>query len=236
MTELQMFDFNDFPENAAIICSGKRRSGKNYLTRDLAYNYFRKKCQTAFLFSPTAEIAINSFDFIPKEYRYEEYNIEVVDMILQRQKFLIKSTPNQPNKHRTLLILDDLQSSNDGVKRKHIEKLFLTARHFRLSLIVNFQFPKVDMSPTIRDNVDVIFVFPQNSYSNKELFALQYLSIDENKKKGFEIINKYALGYQCLVINNTETSNKYEDFCSYYKADNVPQKFKIGREYLDSLS
>jgi len=236
MSDLYEFDFSDFPENAAIIASGKRRSGKNYLTRDLVYNYFRGNCETAFLFSPTSEIAINSFDFIPKEYRYEEYNIDIVEKILQRQKSLIMNTPNKPNKHKTLLILDDLQSSNDGVKRKHIEKLFLTARHFRVSLIVNFQFPKVDMSPTIRDNVDVIFVFPQNSYSNKELFALQYLSIDDNKKRGFEIINQYALGYQCLVINNTETSNKYQDFCYYYKADNVPQKFKIGREYMDSLS
>ncbi len=236
MNNLLEFDFEDFPENPAIICNGKRRSGKNYLTRDLCYNYFRGKVENVFLFSPTSEIAINSCDFVPYEYRYPEYNMDIVDMILKRQEHLIKNSLNKPNKHKILLILDDLQASNDGKKRRHIEKLFLTARHFRISLIVNFQFPKVDMSPTIRDNVDVIFVFQQNNFNNKELFVLQYLNTDDKKNAGYELINKYAEGYQVLVIMNTITSNSYEDFCFYYTAEAVPQKFKIGRDYQDSLS
>ncbi len=236
MNNLLEFDFEDFPENPAIICNGKRRSEKNYLTRDLCYNYFRGKVENVFLFSPTSEIAINSCDFVPYEYRYPEYNMDIVDMILKRQEHLIKNSLNKPNKHKILLILDDLQASNDGKKRRHIEKLFLTARHFRISLIVNFQFPKVDMSPTIRDNVDVIFVFQQNNFNNKELFVLQYLNTDDKKNAGYELINKYAEGYQVLVIMNTITSNSYEDFCFYYTAEAVPQKFKIGRDYQDSLS
>jgi len=234
--DLVEYDFADLPENPAIICNGKRRSGKNFLTRDLCYNYFRGRVDNVFLFSPTSEIAINSCDFVPIEYRYQEYDMNIVDMILKRQTHLIKNSLNNTKKHRILLILDDLQASNDGKKRRHIEKLFLTARHFRISLIVNFQFPKVDMSPTIRDNVDVIFVFQQNNFNNKELFVLQYLNTDDKKNAGYELINKYAEGYQVLVISNTMTSNNYEDFCFYYTADDVPQKFKIGRDYQDSLS
>jgi hypothetical protein len=227
------YDLNDLPENPAIICSGKRRSGKNFLTRDLCYNFFRGKIDQCFLFSPTAEIAINSMDFVPYEYRYSEYDIDVIDRILKRQEFLIRQNPKDTKKHRVLLILDDLQASNDGKKRRHIEKLFLTARHFRVSLIVNFQFPRVDMSPCIRDNCDVIFVFQQNNFNNKEMFALQYLSTSENKNDGYDLINKYATGYQTLVISNTEVSSNYQDYCFYYTADDVPQKFKLGKEYFE---
>ena len=229
--ELLEYDLNDLPENPAIICSGKRRSGKNFLTRDLCYNFFRGKIDQVFLFSPTAEIAINAVDFVPYEYRYSEYDIDVIDRILKRQEYLIRQNQKDTKKHRILLILDDLQASNDGKKRRHIEKLFLTARHFRVSLIVNFQFPKVDMSPAIRDNVDVVFVFQQNNFNNKELFALQYLSTSENKNDGYDLINKYATGYQTLVISNTEVSSNYQDYCFYYTADDVPQKFKLGKEY-----
>jgi len=236
MDNLVNFDFDMLPENPAIICNGKRRSGKNFLTRDIVFNHFLKRVDNVFLFSPTSEIAINSCDFVPSEYRYQEYDMNIVDMILKRQEHLIKNTPNKPEKHRILLILDDLQASNDGKKRKHIEKLFLTGRHFRISLIVNFQFPKVDMSPTIRDNVDVIFIFQQNNFSNKELFVLQYLNTNENKNAGYELINKYAEGYQTLFISNTITSNKYPDFCFFYTAQEVKKKFKLGREYQDSLS
>jgi len=85
--ELFEYDLDDLPENPAIICSGKRRSGKNFLTRDLCYNFFRGKTEQVFLFSPTAEIAINSMDFVPYEYRYSEYDPEVIDRILKRQEF-----------------------------------------------------------------------------------------------------------------------------------------------------
>ena len=64
----------------------------------------------------------------------------------------------------------------------------------------------------MENNVDVIFVFQQNNFNNKELFVLQYLNTDDRKNAGYELINKYAVGYQCLVISNTETSNNYEDY------------------------
>ena len=73
-------------------------------------------------------------------------------------------------------------------------------------------------------------------FLNIRKFVLQYLNTDDRKNAGYELINKYAVGYQGLVISNTETSNNYEDYCFFYTADAVPQKFKIGRDYQDSLS
>ena len=236
MEKLFEYDLNDLPENPSIVLCGKRRSGKGVLTKDLCYNYFRGKVDNVFLFSPTSEIAINQIDYVPYEYRYTELNVNVIEMIMKRQEYLIKASKNNPNKHRILIIIDDIISSNDARQQKILNKLFICARHFRISLIVSYQYIKQDFTPIQRDNVDVIFVFQQNNFNNKEALVLQYLNTTENKGAGYELINENAVGYQCLVISNTETSNDYIDYCFTYEADMIQKKFKLGRDYQDSLS
>jgi len=230
MTTLLEFDLTDIPPNPSIVLAGRRRSGKGVLTKDLCYNYFRgQKLQSCFLFSPTAEIAVNGFDFVPMEYRYTEIDIDVIDRILKRQEYLIKNNPK--GNYKLLIIIDDIISSNDAKQQKILDKLFICARHYQISLIVCYQYIKKDFSPVQRDNVDIIFCFQQSNFDNKDALNRQYLSVNDNKKEGLDLINKYAIGYQSLVILNTINSDKYEDFCYFYKADMIERKFKLGRDY-----
>jgi len=229
MTKLVEFDFSDLPPNPSIVLAGRRRSGKNVLCKDLAYNYFRGKVKNVFVFSPTSEIAINGYDYVPFEFRYTEVDIDVIDRIMKRQEFLIRNNPK--GDYRILILIDDIISSNDAKQQKVIDRLFISARHFQISLIVSYQYIKKDFSPVQRDNVDVIFCFQQSNFDNKDALNKQYLSVNEDKKIGMELINTYAVDYQTLVILNTTNSSNYEDFCFYYKADIIQKKFKLGKEY-----
>ncbi len=229
MNKLVEFDFNDLPPNPSIVLAGKRRSGKNVLCKDLAYNYFRGKVKNVFVFSPTSEIAINGYDYVPFEFRYTEVDIDVIDRIMKRQEYLIRNNPK--GDYRILILIDDIISSNDAKQQKVIDRLFISARHFQISLIVSYQYIKKDFSPVQRDNVDVIFCFQQSNFDNKDALNKQYLSVNEDKKIGMELINTYAVDYQTLVILNTTNSSNYEDFCFYYKADIIEKKFKLGKEY-----
>jgi len=227
--DLYEYDLNDLPENPSIVLAGKRRSGKGVLTKDLCYNYFRGKIDNCFLFSPTSEIACNQIDYVPFEFRYSYIDIDVIESIMKRQSYLIQQDPK--GRHKVLIIIDDIISSNDARQQKIMDKLFICARHFRISLIVSYQYIKKDFSPVQRDNVDVIFCFQQNNFNNKEALCLQYLNTNDNKKDGFDLIHKYAVDYSTLVISNTENSNNYQDYCFHYQADLIPKKFKIGRDY-----
>jgi len=229
MSKLVEFDFNDLPPNPSIVLAGKRRSGKNVLCKDLAYNYFRGKVKNVFVFSPTSEIAINGYDYVPFEFRYTEVDTDVIERIMKRQEFLIRNNPK--GDYRILILIDDIISSNDAKQQKVIDRLFISARHFQISLIVSYQYIKKDFSPVQRDNVDVIFCFQQSNFDNKDALNKQYLSVNEDKKIGMELINTYAVDYQTLVILNTTNSSNYEDFCFYYKADIIEKKFKLGKEY-----
>jgi len=227
--DLIEFDLSDIPDNPSIFLSGKRRSSKNVLCKDLCFNFFRGKIKNVFVFSPTSEIAINGYDYVPFEFRYNEVDIDVIERIMKRQEYLIRNDPK--GDHRTLIIIDDIIASNDAKQQKILDKLFICARHYQISLIVSYQYIKKDFSPVQRDNVDVIFCFQQSNFDNKQALNLQYLSVNDNKKDGLDLLNKYADGYQTLVILNTTNNNNYEDFCYYYQADIINKKFKLGREY-----
>jgi len=227
--DLIEFDLSDIPDNPSIVLAGKRRSGKNVLCKDLCYNFFRGKVKNVFVFSPTSEIAINGYDYVPFEFRYTEVDIDVIERIMKRQEYLIRNDPK--GDHRTLIIIDDIIASNDAKQQKILDKLFICARHYQISLIVSYQYIKKDFSPVQRDNVDVIFCFQQSNFDNKQALNLQYLSVNDNKKDGLELLNKYADGYQTLVILNTISSANYEDFCFYYTADMIERKFKLGKDY-----
>lgn len=227
--DLYEYDLEDLPEFSSIVCLGKRRSGKSFLTRDLAYNHFRsKKVKTCYLFSPTCNIAQNPMDFVPLEYRYPELDIEVIESILKRQEYLIRMDPK--GKYHTLIVMDDLMSSLDAKQRKVIDKLFITARHYQISIICNYQYLKTDFTPMARDNCDILFIFQQNNLNNKIAIVEQYLSVSRDKNAGYEIIEKNAKDYQCLVVTNTSLSGNYQDFCFHYSASDTP-KFKLGKEY-----
>jgi len=232
MTELIQFDFVDIPENPSIVLAGRRRAGKGILCKDLSYKHFRvgkNKVKNVFLFSPTSEIAQNGFEFVPYEYRYSEVDTEIIERIMKRQEYLIRQNPK--GNHKILIIIDDIIASNDARQQRILDKLFICARHYQISLIVCYQYIKKDFSPVQRDNVDIIFTFQQSNYDNKDALNRQYLSINDDKKKGLDLINKYAVGFQSLVIVNTINSDKYEDFCYYYQADMIDKKFKLGSEY-----
>lgn len=227
--DLSEYDLDELPNFPSIVLNGKRRAGKGIMTRYICFHYFKDKVKNAFLFSPTSEIANNQMDFIPNHFRYKEFDPDVIDRILKRQEYLIRQDPK--GNHHTLIVVDDIISTLDSKAQKTLDKLFIAGRHFQISLIVCFQYVKREFSTIQRTNCDVIFCFQQNNFNNKESLVLEYLNTSDNKTDGFNLFNKYAEGYNCLVISNTSTSNEYEDYCYTMKADIIKRKFKLGSDY-----
>jgi len=227
--DLEEFDPEDMPKFCSIVACGSRISGKGILTRDLSFKFFKNNVQTAFLFSPTSQFATSQMDFIPSYFKYNEFDPDVVERILSRQEYLIKNDPK--GNYHTLLIVDDIIATMDTKAQKTLQKIFVAGRHFQISIIVCFQYVKREFDKIMRSNCDYIFIFNQKSYDNKESLVNDFLTISDNKKEGFALMDKYATGYNCLVINNTHNTNDYEDFCFSYEADIIKKKFKIGKDF-----
>jgi len=227
---IQEFDYNIVKKYPVFVNLGRRRVGKSTLTRDQVYNYHIKKAKTKFiiLISPTG-VFNKDYDYLDPKYKFEHFTESLLDGILLRQRKLIETEPN--GDYDTLLILDDIVKSGNKRQIDILSKLLTLSRHYRLSIILNIQYMKSsEFSPTMRDNVDYMFIFKQNNYENKKNIVEQWLSISiEDKKKGFVLMETIPQNYRIMVIDNTLISNDYKGFIYHYTADlkAMPKDYKI---------
>jgi len=223
---INTFNYKVIPEYASIVLAGKRRSGKGVLTRDLVKNYFsKKKLRNAYLFSPTSNIAQNPLNFVPEKNRYLELDIEVIEMIMNNQEQLIKEDPK--GNYHILLVIDDVVGSINNKQKAILNKIFIMGRHLMISLIYNVQSIKNEFTPTQRQNADLVFIFNQSNYFNKEQLSFEYLSVSMNKKDGIELINQFAVDHNSLVILNTNKTGKIQDYLFSYTAEYPLRDFQL---------
>jgi len=223
---IRTLNYDKIPEYASIVLAGKRRSGKGVLTRDLVKNVIsRKKIRNAYLFSPTANIAQNPMNFVPEDNRYLELDLEVIDGIMKKQEALIKD--DIKGNHAILIIIDDIVGSINNKQKNVLNQLFILGRHLQIYLLYCVQSVKNEFTPTQRQNTDLIFIFNQSNFYNKEQLSLEYLSLNMDKKTGIKLIDTFAVGHQALVISNTEKDGNIQEYVFKYTAEFPIKDFSL---------
>ena len=230
--ELEKFTYDDLRRYPVICNLGKRRSGKTNLTRDQCYHYFHRIAhyKNVLLFSPTG--AFNGdYDFIPERFKYETFDYLVVERLMERQREMIQKDPKA--KIDTLLIFDDIIKADSITGRKAINQLthlFTVARHYRIAIVTNLQYMKAhEFNPTMRDNLDFLFVFSQTNVDTKVEIVKQWLGIGD-KQDALDVLDQTAAQYRTLVIDNTSKSKRLDEICFWFQADDVPKRFNMGRK------
>ena len=230
--ELDKFDYDDLPKYPVICNLGKRRSGKTNLTRDECYHYFHRRARytNVLLFSPTADFG-SDYDFVPEASKYDAFKLSIVEDLMERQRHIIKTDPKA--KIDTLLIFDDIiKAGGDASSRAAMNKLthlFTVARHYRIAIIANLQYMKAqEFNPTMRDNLDFLFVFSQSNHDTKLEIVKQWLGVGD-KMDGLDVLQQTAQQYRTLVVDNTSKSTELDEICFWYQADSIPRKFRLGK-------
>ena len=157
--------------------SGKTLAIGNLLTNEhLGYKELFGK--NVFIFSPTITLndpSLYGVD-IPEENIYDDYSEEIIQEIIDEQSEIIKEFKKEKAPH-CLLILDDIITSIPDTKKDILKKLFFSARHYKISLIVTSQqFNQV--SRGIRLNASNIFVFTVNNSEVKRIGEEQAIDFD----------------------------------------------------------
>lgn len=223
---IKTLNYEKIPEYASIVLAGKRRSGKGVLTRDLVKNVIsRKKIRNAFLFSPTSNIAKNPMNFIPEQNRFLELDLEILHGIMKYQEEIIKEDPN--GNHAILICIDDIVGSINNKQKNILNTIFILGRHLQIYLIYCVQSVKNEFTPTQRQNTDMIFIFNQSNFYNKEQLSLEYLSMSMDKKTGIKLIDTIAIDHQALVILNTDKSGSIENYIFKYTAEYPIKDFSL---------
>ena len=219
MSELQlrMFDMNDLKDDSVIALIGKRDTGKTFLCKDILHHH--KNIPVGQVISGTE--GANQFysKMVPKLFIHNEFNPQIIQNMLKRQKMLLEKIHNGHNNidPRSFLILDDCLYDNSWAKDKNMRSVFMNGRHFKLLFILTMQFA-LGIPPNLRTNIDYIFILRENYVSNRKRLYEHYAGMFPSFDMFCQIMDQCTENYECLVINNNAKSNKLTDQVFWYKA------------------
>lgn len=231
------FNPEKITENAFIIIAAKRRSGKTHLTRHLI-KPIAKRFSKAYLFSETSYLQDNPYDFVPRCNQYDGFKPDVINEILNKQKQIILSQKQLPEKRRkrnkVLLIFDDV-IADPLVRSSPILKLLaIEARHADMTCVILSQSIAVrdNLKTIVLTNADIFIAFTLHDQRSRETAAERYLSI-KGKKEGMVLLNSITTSapYTAIVCDMSNPMIKdYKDYVYKMKCPNTKPKFKIGNE------
>lgn len=228
--KIKEFDLGSMDFRSKIVIIGKPGSGKSNLIRCIC-ELFGNKYPVAKIFNGTEDT--NHFyesTMFPSLFIDSEFTDEKLQDFARRQKLAMRDSETDPDINpNCMLILDDVSDDPKYLRKPIVQSAFKNGRHWRMMLILALQYG-MDIPPTIRTNVDYVFIFKEANPKNLKSLFDNYAGIIGDYKSFEDIMNQVTGNYTSLVINNKNQSNNLEDCIFYFKAPLRENKIKLGSE------
>jgi hypothetical protein len=221
---LRKFKIKSILPDATILCLGRRRSGKSWLVRDIFYHH--KDIPSGIVFSGTEEASPFFGDFIPDCFIHSEYDPELVDSIMTRQKKKIREskakglsdTGKHPSNNLFIVLDDMLHDAQNWKKDKTIKSIFFNGRHFNFLFILTMQYAQ-GIPPELRSNIDYIFIFNEPSIANRKKIYDAYGGCIPSFDHFCNILDACTNNHECLVIKTSGNTADLREQVFWYKAE-----------------
>jgi len=230
------YDPTTLPENFSMIIYGRRRSGKTFQLRHMV-NSIKKRFTDVYLFSDTADLQDEDYDYIPSENRIKGLDEKKMQEIIQKQREIIEYNKQRKDKVKSkpLIILDDIISDPQVRKSPVLNSLYTLGRHIECSVITLTQEigGKYGVPRVLRSNCDCIVGFFAHSEIDRKMICQQYASVTEGgSREGSLYFKKIASSPYTSAVFDLQNiqARKYEDYIYYYKVPNTKPKFLIGKK------
>lgn len=244
VARLEEFDPEDLlPEHFFCIFYGIRRSGKTVMLRYmLKLMEERLSEHKVYLFSSTAEISPEQYDFVPKKAKFPNINEIEFDLgeIIGKQKAAIKRFHENDDEEPSpiLVVLDDCVSEEKIRHSPSLNTLAVAGRHINISVVILSQVVTGSGSvpPIIRTQADAIFVVANpRSEVERKLLAEQYLTAENSfagKQKGLQVLGAAtSTQYRALVILTTDSSaRRFTEYLNLFGPVPEHVELKLGTE------
>lgn len=218
---IKKFDLKKIPDNATVVISARRGSGKSTLMSDILYTH--RHIPAGIVCSATEDSTNFYGRFVPQSFIYNRYDDQVVQKLLERQKRLTKERAKNSG---VFCLLDDIAYDKSIFRKETIRAVFLNGRHLGILLILSTQF-SLDLPPALRSNSDYIFVFQDNNVGNQKRIYDNFCGVFPSFSDFQRVFNSLTKDYCCMVIDMSSKSNRVEDTVFWYKAK-PREDFKIG--------
>jgi hypothetical protein len=222
---LRRFDMSTIKDSSVVVMIGKRHTGKSWLMRDLLSRH--TSLPSGVVISPTEDVNNFFSDMIPPMFITNEFSPAVLENLINRQKRIIRKARdedgigNDPIDPRAFLIMDDCIYDASVFNNTHIRYIFLNGRHIRVLTIVSMQYA-LGITPLMRTNVDYVFILREGILANQRRLYEGFAGCVPTFEMFQQLMAQCTQNYECLVVDNTSTSNKLTDQLFWYKACEPP--------------
>lgn len=215
--KLRKFDIKKMNKNSVCVLIAKRNSGKSFLIKDILYH--NRAIPAGMVISRSDKVAHFYDQFIPQILIHHTYKTELLQKVFDRQQKAFEE--NWANK-RCFLVFDDvLSEANTWKKDPLLTDVFYNGRHFDMLFLLALQAP-MGITPGLRSNIDYTFILKTTNASDRKKIYDHYAGVFPTKEMFEKVLDACTNDYNCLVIDNTSTTNSLTDQVFYYKADDHP--------------
>lgn len=229
--KLRKFDMRMIKDDSVVVMLSKRGCGKSILIKDMMS--YHTDIPLAMVISPTEEA--NGFfgDFVPNIFLHDEYDPKRMESLINRQKRVIRQIKREKSMYgtcnidpRAFIIMDDCMYNAASWNRdSNIRYLFLNGRHVKVLTVVSTQYAH-SLPPTLRTNIDYIFILRENVLKNRKIIFENFAGMFQSFELFCTVLDQTTENYECLVVCNKTQSNKLEDCVFWYKANGDPAPFR----------
>lgn len=208
----------------------------SFLARDIFFHH--KGIPSGVVFSGTEEASPFFGDFIPDCFIHSEYDPDLVDNIMLRQKRKIREakakglseTGKHPSNNMFIVLDDMLHDASNWKKDKTIKSIFFNGRHYNFLFILTMQYP-LGITPELRSNIDYVFIFNEPSIKNRKKIYEDYAGCLPSLDYFSNVLDACTQNHECMVIKTSGNTNDIRDQVFWYKAE-AHTNFKVGHPKL----
>ena len=162
-------------------------------------------------------------EIMPSTFVYNEYNEDRIKDFVKRQKIASQHISNP----WAVIVLDDCTDDPRIFNKPLQQAMYKKGRHWKMFYILSLQYA-MDVKPSIRTNVDGIFILREPLLKNRESLYKNYASIIPDFTTFCELMDQLTDDYCSLYIHNATQTNDWFDCVFYWKAPQVPKDWKLG--------
>jgi hypothetical protein len=209
---LKKFRMSQIPDNAFIVCCGRRRSGKTVLVTDLLHHK-RNVFPCGIVLSGTEESNSYYSKLLPDSFIYSDFDEEALWKVIDRQQKL-----REQQNGKCFVVLDDCAYDRKSMNSKVLKYLANNSRHLNIMVILTIQYC-MSIPPDIRNNIDFMFACADNNNTNQKKLYEHYFGNFNNLNEFKEVFRKATANYEVLVLDNVAKTGLNSDTVFWYKAN-----------------
>jgi len=223
---LRKFKMNSMQDDKTVLLLGKRNTGKSTLLEDILY-HLSNQFDMGFGMTLTQDTARSFRKYMPDSLIHNNGVVEeTLEAIVSMLRKITEGDETGADKIKVYGVLDDIASQKGIFNSETMRDIFMNGRHYHVFFVVLMQYV-MDMGPSIRSQIDYLFVLRNTSVDDRKKIWKNFFGIFPNFDEFCKVFDACTDEFDCIVLDNTVRSNQIEDCVFWYRARPKHPKFTL---------